>query len=241
VELMWQDGLFRARVIGAFRLGARGRTRFPGRVLHDWLIAREGRAAVPGAVAVMPRRGVSGCCTLRPVSSDLWVGAVATLAGATLGGASTYLVSRLQIRESRVQRVDAERWERARRNVDRRFDAYANFLTCARTYRNAIRPYRSESGPGMSIQEIDAAAREATSAASLVFLVYGNPATEVACRGVLRTIRDTVNVIHEGAQDPDGVPWQQLNHDMARILRDFQDAARAELEVNGDSAERPAD
>ena len=72
------------------------------------------------------------------VSSDLWFGALTTLAGAALGGASTYLVSRLQIRESRAQRVEAERWDRARRNVDRRFGAYANFLTEARGYRNAI-------------------------------------------------------------------------------------------------------
>jgi hypothetical protein len=172
------------------------------------------------------------------VSSDLWLGAVTTLAGAALGGVSTYLVSRLQIRESRTQRVEAERWDRARRNVDRRFDAYANFLTYGRRYRNAIRPYRPESGPGMTIEEIDAAGREATAAGSLVFLVYDNPATEAACRSVLRAIRDTVGVIHERAPDLDGVPWQELNDDMARVLRDFQDAARAELEVTGNSVER---
>jgi len=172
------------------------------------------------------------------VSSDLWFGAVTTLAGAALGGASTYLVSRLQIRESRAQRVETERWDRARRNADRRFDAYANFLSQARRYRNVIRPYRLESGPGMTIQEIDAVAREATAAGSLVFLVYDNPATEAACRSVLRTIRDTVGVIHEVAPDLDGVPWEELNDDMARVLLDFQAAARTELEVTGNDIER---
>jgi hypothetical protein len=160
------------------------------------------------------------------------------LGGSSTRGASTYLVSRLQIKESRAQRVEAERWDRARRNVDRRFDAYANFLTSARTYRNAIRPYRPESGPGMTVQEIDAAAREATAAGSLVFLVYDNPATEAACRSVLRTIRDTVGVIHESAPDLDGVPWRELNDGMARVLRNFQDAARTELEVTGNSIKR---
>jgi hypothetical protein len=90
----------------------------------------------------------------------------------------------------------------------------------------------------MTVQEIDAAAREATAAGSLVFLVYDNPATEAACRSVLRTIRDTVGVIHESAPDLDGVPWRELNDGMARVLRDFQDAARAELEVTGNSIER---
>ena len=176
------------------------------------------------------------------VSSDLWFGALTTLAGAALGGASTYLVSRLQIRESRAQRAEAERWDRARRNVDRRFGAYANFLTDARGYRNAIRPYRPGSGPGMTIQEIDDAARAATAAGSLVFLVYDNRVTEAACRSVLRAIRDTAGVIHERAPDLDGVPWQQLNDDMARVLRDFEAAARTELEVTGDGAGgRPPD
>jgi len=90
----------------------------------------------------------------------------------------------------------------------------------------------------MTVQEIDAAAREATAAGSLVFLVYDNPATEAACRSVLRTIRDTVGVIHESAPDLDGVPWRELNDDMARVLRDFQDAARTELEVAGSSTHR---
>jgi hypothetical protein len=90
----------------------------------------------------------------------------------------------------------------------------------------------------MTIEEIDAAGREATAAGSLVFLVYDNPATEAACRSVLRAIRDTVGIIHERAPDLDGVPWQELNDDMARVLRDFQDAARAELEVTGKSVER---
>jgi len=90
----------------------------------------------------------------------------------------------------------------------------------------------------MTIQEIDAVAREATAAGSLVFLVYDNPATEAACRSVLRTIRDTVGVIHEVAPDLDGVPWEELNDDMARVLLDFQAAARTELEVTGNDIER---
>jgi hypothetical protein len=81
----------------------------------------------------------------------------------------------------------------------------------------------------MTIQEIDDAGRAATAAGSLVFLVYDNPATEAACRSVLRAIRDTAGVIHERAPDLDGVPWQELNDDMARVLRDFQGSSRSRV------------
>lgn len=166
------------------------------------------------------------------VSSDLWFGAVTTLAGAALGGLISYLLSRQQIREARAQRGDTERWDRARRSEQRRFEVYADFLTHARQYRNAIRPSeRQESGPRLPLHEIDALARSADAAGSLVFLVNESLPTQQACSDVMRTIGTTVQALHDLGSDPGNVPWDKLGEDMALVLRNFQAAARAELHL----------
>ena len=56
------------------------------------------------------------------VSSGLWVGAVTTLAGAVLGCAISFLLSRQQIIEARAQRKEEAERDRNRRSVERRFD-----------------------------------------------------------------------------------------------------------------------
>jgi hypothetical protein len=90
------------------------------------------------------------------VDSALWIGAVTGLAGAAVGGAISYLVSVQQIREARAQRQEAERSAQARRSLDRRFAAYADFLTHARRFRNAIRPpHRPGAGMRVPVPEID--------------------------------------------------------------------------------------
>jgi hypothetical protein len=166
------------------------------------------------------------------VTVDVWVGAVATLAGAMLGGVISYFLSRQQIKAAQVQRTEAEGHERARRSLEHRFDAYADFLTHARRYRNAIRPYRLASGPVLTLPEIDALAAAADASGSLVFLVNENAATETACRNVLRSLESSMTVIHELESGPGTVPWKELNDDMSHALREFQSAARAELNVN---------
>lgn len=165
------------------------------------------------------------------VNPDLWVGAVATLAGALLGGAISYVLSRLQIKEARSQRLDTARHEDAQRSLDRRFDAYANLVSHVRAYRNAVRPYRLGAGPGTPAVEIDELARSADSASSLVFLVSESPATENACRTVISTIGDTVEVFHQFGNDAGQIPWEDLSERMSHALREFQDAARMELKV----------
>lgn len=163
------------------------------------------------------------------VSGDIWVGAVTTLAGALLGGAISYLLSRQQINEARAQRADEAQRDRARRSEERRFNTYSDFLTQARRYRSAIRPYRRDSAPGLTVQEIDAYAAAADAAASLVFLVSESLSTHEACRKVLRTIGESLTVIHEIPEDLEVGPWKELNNDVAGSLREFQNAARAEL------------
>lgn len=121
--------------------------------------------------------------------------------------------------------------EKDSRSENRRFDAYASFHTQARAYRSAIRPYREQAGPGMTIREIDILARSADAASSLVFLVQESATTRAACAAVVRTIGDTLAAIHELGPDLDGVPWQELNDDMARVMREWEAAAREELQV----------
>lgn len=174
---------------------------------------------------------MSDCLTLRPVNTDIWVGAVTTLAGGGLGGAISYLLSRQQIKEARAQRAEATLEDKKRRSLERRFSAYADFITQTRRYRNSIRPYRADSGPRSPVREIDTAATSADAAGSLVLLLTESPATEAACRDVLRTIGDTIGIVHESESDLDNIPWDELNSDMSRVLRAFQAAARAELEV----------
>ncbi len=167
------------------------------------------------------------------VNSDLWVGALTTLAGAVLGGAISFLLSRQQLNAARAQRAEAAVQENDRRSENRRFDAYANFHTQARAYRSAIRPYREQAGPGMTVREIDVLARSADAASSLVFLVQESATTRAACAAVVRTIDNTIAVIHELAPDLDGVPWDELNDQMAHVMRQWETAAREELQVGG--------
>jgi hypothetical protein len=72
------------------------------------------------------------------VNADQWFGARRPWLARHLGGAISYLLSRLQSREAWTQRLEGERRDRARRSVDRRLDAYADFVTNARRFRNAI-------------------------------------------------------------------------------------------------------
>jgi hypothetical protein len=164
-----------------------------------------------------------------PVNADIWVGAVTTLAGAVLGGAISYLLSRQQISEARIQRAEEAQRAQDSRSEERRFTAYSDFLSQARRYRTAIRPYRLDSAPGLTVQEIDAYAAAADAAGSLVFLVSQSLGTHEACRKVLRSIGETLAVIHELSMDLEAGPWEELNNDVAGSLREFQNAARAEL------------
>lgn len=169
------------------------------------------------------------------MNSALWIGAVTGLAGAAVGGAISYVVNFQQIREARAQRRKEERADQARRSLERRFAAYADFLTSARRFRNAVRPpHRPRAGLRTPIHDIDALARSADAAGSLVFLVSDSPQTEAACGAVMRTIGQIVGAIHEGEADPDGVPWDELNRAIEQALRNFQALSRAEL--RGDSA-----
>ena len=167
------------------------------------------------------------------MSSDVWIGAVTTLAGGGLGGAISFVLSRQQIREARRQRQEEDARDRRRRSADRRFEAYADFLTRARSFRNAAHVYYRQSRHQRSLKEIDSLLQSANDASALVFLVVEDTATYEGCRSVLRALFRTRDVMHgiEPAESED--PWEELNIVLGRATRDFQNAARNELDVTG--------
>jgi hypothetical protein len=113
--------------------------------------------------------------------------------------------------------------------MDRRFDAYADFYTKARTFRNALR-HGQQSYPQLPTVEISALARRAHEASALVFLVVQSRETSKTCRDLVVTMSEIQGVIDDDS-DPVDKPWPELNERMAAVLREFQAAAREELEV----------
>ncbi len=167
------------------------------------------------------------------MSSDVWIGAVTTLAGAVLGGAISFLLSRQQIKEARRQRQEEDARERYRRSTDRRFQAYADFLTRARSFRNAAESYYRQPRRNPPVKEIDSLLQAANDASALVFLVVEDKATYEACRHVLRALSRAQSVIHRTEAPESADPWGELNVMLGRATRDFQNAARDELGVAG--------
>jgi hypothetical protein len=166
----------------------------------------------------------------------LWVGAVVTLAGAALGGAISFVLSRQQIKDARAQRAEQYMQERQRRSADRRFEAYSDFLTKARSLRNAIRGYDEQPDAAFGPKEIDAIARSANNASALVFLVVESPATYDLCAAVVSAMKDVQGFLPDfGSRPevPEDNPWPKLNGRMAGLLREFQVAAREELGIGG--------
>jgi hypothetical protein len=164
------------------------------------------------------------------VNSGLWVGALTTLAGAVLGGAISYLLSRQQIIEARAQRAEEASLDRNRRSVERRFDAYAEFLKSARSYRNAVRPATVTEA---AFPNIDALAQAADAAGSLITLVAESETTIAASHGLMRAISVAQDVIHDPNRDSREAGSPEAIDTLVLSLRQFQAAAREELDVGG--------
>jgi hypothetical protein len=164
------------------------------------------------------------------VSSELWVGALTTLAGAVLGGAISFLLSRQQIIEARAQRAEEASLDRNRRSVERRFDAYAGFLKRARSYRNAVRPATVTAA---AFPDIDALAQAADAAGSLITLVAETATTIDASHKVMQAIGASQDVLHDPNQDSREARSPEAIDALVLSLRQFQAAAREELGVGG--------
>jgi hypothetical protein len=158
------------------------------------------------------------------------VGAVTTLAGAVLGGAISFLLSRQQIIEARAQRAEEASLDRNRRSLERRFDAYADFLTRARSYRNAVRPATITAA---AVKDIDALAQAADAAGSLITLVAESTTTIEASHSLMHAISVAQDVIHDPSRDSREAHTPEAIDTLVLSLRQFQAAAREELDVGG--------
>jgi hypothetical protein len=169
---------------------------------------------------------------LAGVATDLWLGAATTLVGAALGGSISFVVNRQQLKSAWLQREkDAAREQRIR-SEDRRFAAYSDFITRARSCRNTLGAYYQHSDNRPSIKELDTLLQEAQDASSLVFLVVGSTAAYEACRDVVRALEAAEGTLH-GRSSSANNPWTELDPMLGRSTRTFQNAVRTELGVTG--------
>ena len=163
----------------------------------------------------------------------MWVGAVTTLAGGLLGGAISFIVSRQQARDARRQRAEDDIREQRRRSEDRRYAVYSDFLTQARSFRNAVEAYYAHPRGKPGVTEIDSLLQNANDASALVFLVVESQETYEGCRSVLRALSRARALLNKAEKNPAAGPWDELNPLLGQAIREFQNAARGELGVSG--------
>jgi hypothetical protein len=171
--------------------------------------------------------------TLLGVTSGLWFGAATTLAGAALAGAISLALNRQQIKDAREQRAEEDRRNRRRRREDRRFEAYADFATQARAYRDAIRPLVAAPVSQELIEKLDELARLVNTASAFVFLIVESIPTYDTCRSIVMLIGNIQAGLHSAGPGQQRSQWAEANNNLANLLREFQVAVRDELEVIG--------
>lgn len=167
------------------------------------------------------------------VANDVWIGAVTTLVGAAAGGTISFALSRLQMKDARLQREEQARREDDRRNADRRFEAYSEFLTRVRIFRTTVESYYVLPNHRPSIEEIDTLMYSANEASSQVFLVVGSEETFESCRDLMRAIDRAHAVIHGIETSRTDDPATEFSRELGAASRAFQNAVRKELGVSG--------
>jgi hypothetical protein len=167
------------------------------------------------------------------VGSDVWVGAITTLVGASLGGTISFALSRQQLNAARMQRAEDATRDKHRRSEDRRFEAYSEFLIRVRSCRNAAQAYYLHSDSTPSIEELDVLLQAANDASALVFLLVETEGTYQACRAVLQALWRTRAIVHHMESSATDNPWDELYEEFGRSVRKFQIGARNELGVSG--------
>jgi hypothetical protein len=155
------------------------------------------------------------------------------LTGALAGGAISYVLSRQQLNDARLQRKEEASRELQRRSEERRFQAYSNYLTRARSYRDSVQAYYLHPDNRPTLAEIDTLLHSATDASALVFMVTESEGTYRGSIAILKAAWKAQTTIHHIAPIPVGDPWTELNNTFGQAIRDFQNAARVELGVNG--------
>jgi hypothetical protein len=87
-----------------------------------------------------------------------------------------------------------------------------------------------------ALADLDSLLQSAADASALVFLVVESDATYEGCRGALRALLMARDVVHGVDQAASEDPWADLNVLLGSATREFQNAARIELEVSGPTA-----
>jgi hypothetical protein len=100
------------------------------------------------------------------MGSAIWLASVTGLVGVALGGLVSLAVSRQQIQEARALRADEASQERYRRNADRRFNAFSEFIIQHRAARGALLFYYSQLDGKPSRTEVNKALRFARDSAA---------------------------------------------------------------------------
>ena len=165
------------------------------------------------------------------MTSDLWVGAIITLSGATLGGAISLVINRQQLKAAHAQRAEDAEQDKHQRSIDRRFSAYADLLDKARSFRDALRPYGNQPIPLLAPKDVSALARSAHAVSPLAFLVVESRRTRVALGELATAMSDIQRDLDDDRSGPTDKPWADLNTRIKSALDKFEDAARQELEV----------
>jgi hypothetical protein len=169
------------------------------------------------------------------MSVELWVGSATTLAGAALGGVISFVLSRQQINESRRQRIEESQRLRDQSSKDRRLDYYSEFISKARSYRNAIRLLSFAQADRNDVNRIDELAAASDTASSFVFLVVESSAMYDACHRVLKAMSECQSYIHKPASESSS-DEASIKEAVAVSLREFQVVSRDELGVGGVNA-----
>jgi hypothetical protein len=142
-----------------------------------------------------------------------------------------------QVREARRQRQEDDLREQRRHGADRRFEAYADFLTRTRAFRNAVETFYLQPSHQPPFSELDSLLQAASDASALVFLVVESQATYEGCRSALRALRKARALIRDSKPGTYGQTWADLNELLGQATREFQNSARTELGVSGPTAD----
>jgi len=167
------------------------------------------------------------------MTNDVWIGAITTLIGAVAGGAISFVLTRLQVKDARLQREDRARREDSLRSWDRRFKAYSEFLTRVRIFRTTIESYYWLPNHRPSTEQIESLKLSANEASAPVFLVVETVDTSEACAELLRAIERAQAVVLNMEASRTADTLTELSHELGAASRGFQNAVRKELKISG--------
>lgn len=177
---------------------------------------------------------------MQPAVEAAWIavsgaalGVVGTVTVAVSGFRNTRSITDKTIQAGAQDSIRARNDARADRLWERKAAAYADFITHARSYRNALRAFAESGNSKPAAADTSSLAVTADNAASLVFIVLESQQTYDTCRAIVRAINASQVTLSRTSTALSRSQATKLNSYMAQLLRDFQVAAREELQVHG--------